>query len=93
MARLDVPGLLGAAAGMPREKQQVAEGVAFLTKALPRLPGAKQDRASVTVDLNGQAVLRARAEGQGQVTEVVLAQSDIQGKAVRLNLDRDFRSR
>jgi hypothetical protein len=47
------------------------------------------DKAPVTLDLNGQAVVRAKAEGQEQVTEVVLCQSEVHGPPVRFATNRD----
>jgi hypothetical protein len=66
---------------------------AFLEKALPRLPGGEEDDTPVTVDLNGQAMIRARAPGQSQITELLLARSGVSGKSVRLNTNRNFLAR
>jgi hypothetical protein len=65
---------------------------AFLAKALPRLPGADDEHAPVTVDLNDQAILRATGE-QKRVTELVLAQSAVSGPAVRFALNRQYLAR
>jgi hypothetical protein len=65
---------------------------AFLAKALPRMPGANEEHAPVTVDLNGQAILRASSE-QKRATELVLAESAVSGPAVRLALNRQYLAR
>jgi len=68
------------------------EDAAFLTKALPRLPGGEADHSPLTVDLNGQVSLRARAEG-GRTTEVLLARSTFTGKPVRFCVNRKLLGR
>jgi hypothetical protein len=66
----------------------------FLEKALDRLPVVGDDEnAGVTVDLNGQAIIRARTNGQGRATELVAAKSAIDGKPVRLHINRNFLAR
>jgi hypothetical protein len=70
-----------------------ADGV-FLHKALQRLPvPSDDDNQGVTIDLNGQAILRARASGQSRATELVAAKSSIEGKPVRLHINRTFLGR
>jgi hypothetical protein len=66
---------------------------AFLAKALPKLPGGADDNGPVTVDLNGQAMVRARADGQPNSTELVLVRSEVAGPAVRFGLNRQFLAR
>jgi hypothetical protein len=66
---------------------------AFLAKALPRLPGADAEHAPVTIDLGGQAVLRAKGEDQSRPTELVLAQSVVSGPPIRFHLDRQYLAR
>lgn len=63
---------------------------AFLAKTLPRLPGKDDDDSPITVDLNGHAAVRARAEGNEQSTEVILSQSKIVGPPVRFRSNRRF---
>jgi hypothetical protein len=66
----------------------------FLDKALQRLPvPSDDDNQGVTIDLNGEAVLRARASGQCRATELVAAKSSIEGKPVRLHINRAFLGR
>jgi hypothetical protein len=64
-----------------------AQDIAFLSNALTRLPGNDQDRQSaVTLELNGQAVVRAKDEKQS--TEVVLSGAGVSGKPIRYALNR-----
>jgi hypothetical protein len=65
---------------------------AFLAKALPRLPGAQDEHAPITVDLNGQALLRARDAEQNRTTELVLARSSAD-RPVRFVVNRNFVAR
>jgi hypothetical protein len=65
----------------------------FLSKALARLPGADDENSPITLDLNGQVIVRAKAAGQEQTVELVLARSEATGKAVRTAIDRQFLSR
>jgi hypothetical protein len=70
-----------------------AQDAAFLARALPRLPGAGDDLAPITLDLGDSVVVRARAEGQTRVTEVVLRRSEVTGRPVRLATNRLYLSR
>lgn len=63
---------------------------AFLASGLPRLPGAVEDDAPVTLDLNGEFLVRAKGEGPQRATELVLAQSEVDGVPVRLKTNRTF---
>jgi hypothetical protein len=65
----------------------------FLLQVLPKLPGEKDENAPVTLALNGQAVIRARADGQSRVTELVLEKSHVSGKAVRFATCRMYLKR
>jgi hypothetical protein len=62
----------------------------FLLQVLPKLPGEKDENAPVTLALNGQAVVRAKADGQSRVTELVLEKSRVSGKAVRFATCRTY---
>src|SRR5205823_10511182 len=64
------------------------EDAAFLEQALDRLPGGDEPSAPVTLDLNGTVAVRARAAGQGRVTELVLGRSGFVGTPVRLVTNR-----
>jgi hypothetical protein len=66
---------------------------AFLARALPRLPGRGDDHERATVDLNGRAAVRARAEGRGPVTELVLSRSEVTGPPVRFVTNRLYLAR
>ena len=70
-----------------------AEDGAFLAKALPRMPGGAGGDSPITVDLNGHAAVRAKAEGQGHPTEVFLNQSEIVGPPVRFCINRKYLAR
>ena len=59
----------------------------FLADALGRLPGADDGDASVTLDLDGRVVVRARGES-GPVTELALARSSCAGPPARAAMDR-----
>jgi hypothetical protein len=61
----------------------------FLATALPRLPGAKEADAPVTVDLNGHVLIRAKASDQAGTTELVLAHSSAD-KPVRFVVNRQL---
>ncbi len=73
--------------------QLAQEDAAFLTKALPRLPGEDNEFSPVTLDLNGQFAVRARDAEQGRSTEVILARSNASGKVVRYAINRQYVSR
>lgn len=70
-----------------------AADASFLAKALPKLPGGEEHDAPVTVDLNGEAIVRAKAADQDRITEVVLTQSEVTGKPIRFNVYRDHLAR
>src|SRR5262249_3450215 len=65
----------------------------FLVRALPRLPGQGDDHEPVTVELNGQLVVRARGEGQERSTELVLTHSEVTGPPVRFVTNRGYLAR
>jgi hypothetical protein len=69
------------------------EDATFLARALPRLPGREDDSSRITVDLNGPPAVRARAEGQSGVTEVVLSRSQLIGPPLRFVCNRDYLAR
>jgi hypothetical protein len=62
----------------------------FLVHVLPRLPGAKEGSAPVTLDLGQQVLVRARAERSPQISEVFLSGSSCEGPAVRIACNRLF---
>ncbi len=69
------------------------EEVSAFVKLLDDLPGAKEDGAPVTLDLAKRVAIRARAEEEERCTEVVLANSSVQGRPVRIATDRRFLQR
>jgi hypothetical protein len=69
------------------------EDAAFLAKALPRLPGHADDHEPVTVDLNGQVLVRARDEEQQRITELVLNRSEVTGPPVQFVSNRCYLTR
>lgn len=62
----------------------------FLLQVLPKLPGEKDENAPVTLALNGHAMVRAKADGQSRVTELVLEKAHVSGKAVRFATSRAY---
>jgi hypothetical protein len=65
----------------------------FLLPALERLPGGDGVNAPVTLDLNGRVVIRARGEGGGPATELVLTRSGYAGDSVRVSTNRAYLAR
>ena len=66
------------------------EDAAFLQTALPRLPGQDSENSPITLDLNGQAIIRAKSDEQRLPTELTLARSQVTGNAIRLSTNRGF---
>jgi hypothetical protein len=66
---------------------------AFLAKALPRLPGHGDDHEPITVDLDVGVAVRAQAEEQERVTELVLSHSEVTGPPVRIVSNRLYLTR
>lgn len=69
------------------------EDAAFLDQALDRLPGGEGLYAPVTLDLNGRVSVRARADDNRAVTELVLVRSLYGGEPVQVSTSRHFLSR
>ena len=65
---------------------------AFLADALDRLPGADDEDAPATLDLNGRVAVRARG-GAGPATELVLARSSYAGPPARAAMNREYLGR
>ena len=65
---------------------------AFLADALDRLPGADDEDAPATLDLNGRVAVRARG-GAGRATELVLARSSYSGPPARAAMNREYLGR
>ena len=70
------------------------DDIRFLVETLPGLPGEEDESSPVTIDLNGQVVIRAKgADKEGEkdkTTEVVLTNSQCSGKPVRINTNRNY---
>jgi hypothetical protein len=64
-----------------------------LARALPKLPGADEELAPVTVDLGRPVAVRARAGGQGRPGELLLPASAVEGQAVKFVTDRQYLAR
>src|SRR4051812_3715570 len=69
------------------------EDAVFLQEALPKLAGAKDEHAPITLDLNSHVVVRALDAVQETTTEVVLTNSTVAGKPVRVQMHRQLLAR
>ena len=66
----------------------------FLADALERLPCDEDDpHHAVTVDLNGQVIVRAQAHDSKIPTELVLTRSSANGENLRFAINRNFLAR
>lgn len=65
----------------------------FLAKSLARLPGADDNDAPVTLDVNGEVCVRAKASGHDQTVELLLARSTTTGTPSRLMMNRHYLAR
>jgi len=70
-----------------------AADAAFLAETLPKLPCDDDYNRPVTLDLNGQVVVRARGTDDPRTTDVVLTSSSCTGEPLRVNINRDFLAR
>ena len=73
--------------------QVTQEDAEFVLRNLPRLPGGDQYDLPITVDLNGQVAIRARADGQTLPTELVPTGATLSGDPGRLNTNRRYLAR
>jgi len=62
----------------------------FLGETLPRLPCDDLVHDPVTLDLNGEVLVRARECGQARPTEICLTASRLVGEPVMLNTNRRY---
>jgi hypothetical protein len=60
-----------------------------LTRELPGLPGRDEDHSPVTLALGPLAIVAA-SDGQGPVAEVSLGQSSVEGRPLRVVMDRRY---
>ena len=81
---------------IPRPQDAVArfhlasDDARFLSKSVPRLPVDDELNEPITVDLNGCLAIRAKANGQPHPTEIVLANSQVDGDPMRFNCNRRY---
>ena len=70
---------------------RIADGDgAFLNDALPRLPCDDETNYPITLDLNGQVLIRGKAADQSRATELVLSNSRLEGEMITLNSNRQY---
>jgi hypothetical protein len=62
----------------------------FLKETIPRLPCDDPMHDPITLDLNGQVLVRSREESASRPTEVLLGSSKLTGEPVILNTNRRF---
>ncbi len=60
------------------------DDVALLSRSIPQLGNAG---VPLTLDLNGQAVIRSRSDGQARPTELLLRGTQVTGTAVRIGVN------
>ena len=63
----------------------------FLAQSLPELPCIDEEYQPITLDMNGQIMLRVK--GESQPTELVLTQSSRIGEPLCINTDRRYLAR
>lgn len=81
-------------AGVTKATLSLSEtDAAFLAQALDRLPCDDEIHLPVTLDINGQVIVRAKAAEQARVTELVLPGSKCSGTAVAINTNRKYLAR
>jgi hypothetical protein len=81
-------------AGNAKTKLRLSDADAdFLAKAVKRLPSNGDYNSPVTVDLNGEVVIRSQGEDQSAPTELVLCNSSRTGETVCFNTNRGFLAR
>ncbi|MCY2990793.1 MAG: hypothetical protein NTY19_23380 [Planctomycetota bacterium] len=62
----------------------------FLTEALLRLPCEEETNRPITLDLNGQVLIRGRAADQSRATELTLSNSRLEGDPITINSNREY---
>jgi hypothetical protein len=67
-----------------------ADEAPSLAAMLDNLPAAKEENAPVTVELARPVIIRARGEEEKRSTDVALPRSSIDGKSVRVVVNRQF---
>ncbi|MGO9110055.1 MAG: hypothetical protein ACLP9L_12555 [Thermoguttaceae bacterium] len=69
------------------------DDIRFLAKTLPQLPSDEENNFPLTIDLNGQVAVRAKAADQAKPTELVLTNSRCTGEPIRVNINRMYLQR
>lgn len=86
----DVRAVIPALNACP-SRLSVSDGdAAFLIDTLPALPVDNPVNSPVTLDLNGRALVRARASADGPVTQLNLAGSHLTGSPLTIHTNRDY---
>lgn len=85
--------VIPSASGLRTRLRLAPEDATFLVTSLPRLPADQEENAPVTVELNGQAIIRAQASGQDRPTELLLARSETSGSPIRSAINRELLER
>jgi len=62
----------------------------FLNDALPRLPCDDNTNCPITLDLNGQVLIRSKPADQSRATELVLSNSRLDGEVITVNTNREY---
>ena len=65
----------------------------FLAESLPKLPCDEENNCPVTLEVNGQIAIGAKAAGQSTPTELVLSNSECAGEPVRISINRKYLAR
>jgi hypothetical protein len=82
--------LLPAVDRAPSRLELSPNDAAFLLGVLPSLPSSDPQYMPITLDLNGQVLIRSRDADRARPTEVQLMTSRLSGDSVVLNTDRRF---
>lgn len=85
----DVDAVLKATKGTATTLQLDPGDAEFLLTNLDSLPGAAQN-SPLTIDGNGEVLVRSKEEDQPDATEIVLARSATQGRKVSIATDRSY---
>ncbi len=86
----DVRSVIPATDTCPSRLNVAETDAAFLIGTLPSLPVDNEMNSPITLDLNGQALVRARASTDGPVTQLKLASSHLTGQPLTINTNRDY---
>lgn len=70
-----------------------AMDLAFLERALPRLPARQKSHSAVTMDVGESVTVRAEGDDGTCVTELLLSNSRVEGSPIRISIDRQYLQR